>query len=69
MSKSKIAPALTTWLAECDRHGFVWHGPMAKEFRALLAVARAAAHGHRGEDEYLDRALDRLDRVSRKAKP
>ena len=42
MRKSKIAPKIAGWFAECDHHGLQWHKPLYRELKRLVAVARAA---------------------------
>jgi hypothetical protein len=78
MARKPSTPRLEYWLAECDRYGLQWHKPLAKEVRALKAVARAAERlivrrpGHfivRDGIQYakpLRDALSRLDRLSGK---
>jgi hypothetical protein len=58
---TRTAPNIQDWLDACDKHGLLWHQPMKKELRALLAVARAVT---RESEEFVS-----LARVARGAAP
>jgi hypothetical protein len=71
----QIAPKLSKWMADCDKSNLQWHKPLAKELKALITVAKTAKRFHKYVNEYsdpideldgpLDRALSRLDKLSK----